>query len=790
MKPLTRSIVLFGSLLFVFLPKKITRACGFGIGSGEYRFWLLQPDIVNEPDLTPFFFSAGYLYNGDQNAAREPSDKQNILEWYNAANRTVLKNEIDTILNYTSPSNFISDLGILKDRNTFCKWLLRPENKEFYSYMVISKKIEQIAANPDPWEEGSEPDKNIPQLIQEANLLYRGCKNRFIRLRVAFQLERLYFLNNEGGKACNIYDSLIAPIKTNSWIKTAALYKTANRLPMATKQHDYILSKVFDKGGYHRTACLVKFNSATYKETLSLAKNLHERNVITAMALFNYSGRSLNEIEKIYLNEPKYKEIAFLLLREINKLEDWLVTNKVTEFAPAVYNNDRSHFKDYDAVVNYKNDKVYGEQLYSFLQKIIIDGQRKDLGLLNIYAAYLATLQKNNAAAATHLFAAKKARHTPANVKTQIKISSFLLHLQVAKKFTPRLEKELMQILHTHDSVLSIYDPTIMRNQLVLYTARKAMEKGEIARGILLLGKTNRAWGQLPIGNIKNIYQELEEKASSKDFNDIIALIDKKHKTEFENFITGKELGAPEYYSYYFGENYAVRLDKDKLLDCKATYYIKKDCLDSAIQILSLLPDSLWRQEPYVSCIAGNPFYLNVYCAHKVDAEEGMSCNKKEIVEEMLLLQRKIEEEPSKAAEYNYQLANAWYNMTYFGKNWLMMKQWWSVTETSSYSDTKQTAFNDLYFGCNQAKKYYLKAMDAATDKRLQALCCFMAGKCDENYRSYIWYAQQEGWDKKDFHKGKNPYLKQLGDDTYYKEMVGECELYESYSRKYGALTY
>lgn len=790
MKPLTRCIILLGSWMLILLPKKLANACGFGVHAGEYRFWLLQPDIVNEPDLTPFFLSAGYLYNGDQNAAEEPSVAQNILDWHNVAGGFASKKDIDTILNLTSPSEFISDINVLKNKNTFCKWLLLPQNKPFYLYMLLSKKIEQFAANPDPWEEGQVPDKNIPKLIDEAILIYRDCKPGFLKLRAAYQIERLYFLNNQGEKGCKIYDSLIAPVKTNSWIKTAALYKTAGVLPIPTDKHNYILSKAFDRGGYNRTACLVKFVSSGFHATLPLAKNTHERNVITAMNLFNYSGRSLNQIEKIYNTEPNYKEVSFLLLREINKVEDWLITNKVTEFAPAVYNNDRSAYKDYNAVTNYANDKVYGKRLYSFLQKIITDGKRKDMALIYVYAAHLAALQGNNLAASNHIAAAKKMHHIKTNVKTQIRISDFLLHLQAAKVFTPKLENELMQILQMPDSELAIYDPIIMRNQLVLYTARKAMDKGQTARGILLLGKTNRAWGQLEIGSIKNIYQELEEKASPKHFLEIISLMNKKHKTQFENFITGKELGAPECYSYYFGENYTVSLDRNKILDCMATYYIKKNYLDSALKILSKLPDSLWKQEPYATCIAGNPFYLNVNNAHKVNPNEGMTCNKKEVVEEMLILQRKIEEEPSNAAEYNYQMANALYNMTYYGKNWLMMKQWWSSGETSSYSSTKQTAFNDLYFGCTRAKKYYLKAMEAATDKKLKALCCFMAGKCDENYRSYIWYAQQSGWDKKPFHDRQNPYLKQLGDETYYKEMVNECELYESYVIRYGQLKY
>jgi hypothetical protein len=51
----TKYIILFSSCILLLLPKKTAQACGFMVAPGEFRFWLMQPDLTNESDLTPFF---------------------------------------------------------------------------------------------------------------------------------------------------------------------------------------------------------------------------------------------------------------------------------------------------------------------------------------------------------------------------------------------------------------------------------------------------------------------------------------------------------------------------------------------------------------------------------------------------------------------------------------------------------------------------------------------------------------------------------------------------------------
>src|SRR5688572_20959448 len=113
MKPLSIFILVLTSGLSVLIPKRTAQACGFFIAPGEYRFWLLQPDITNQPDLTPFYFASGYLYKQDMNAAQETYVDENNEEWFKELKGKASKEDIDTLLNATDPQYFFDELKAL-----------------------------------------------------------------------------------------------------------------------------------------------------------------------------------------------------------------------------------------------------------------------------------------------------------------------------------------------------------------------------------------------------------------------------------------------------------------------------------------------------------------------------------------------------------------------------------------------------------------------------------------------------------------------------------------------------
>lgn len=776
--------LLFISVLFL-LPQHTTQACGFYVYPGEYRFWLLQPDLTNEKDLTPFYFATNYLYKGNQYAGREVYAQQNVAEWYEAIHHKALKKDIDELLYTVTPNQFFGDEKNLAKENSFLRCLLQPSNKQLYRYFLLSKHVEEITANPDPWNEQVFPIASTNAIIDSLQQLRRQTKNPFIKLRCAYQVLRLYNYNGQQDLVDRYYDAWIAPVKTKSWVKSAAFYQVA--INYGGPRGNYLLSKVFDMGGYNRTHCLVRFSRADLDNTLKLAKNSHERNVLLAMKVFNDLGRSLTTIKQIYASEPGYSELPFLLLREINKVEDWLLTNQLTGFAtPAVYEGDYwNNYKYTDnAAINYRNDKAYAQQLSQFLHGMITDGKHPQKALLYLYAAYTDLLNGDYAGSSLHLQQASVLPHLPRNVKTQIAIHRFLLSLE--NGFGRDAETQFMQIVQTRDQELGVDDVKLMKSQLVLYTGRKMIKRGDRARGLLLLGKTDRALGQLPISAYKTVYQEIDEQATEQDYYTMLHIFSKKNKSSFERFVCEKRIHMPTEYYWWYDNTYSISWNPSKLMDGLAGLYLRQHRLADALNVLKQLPDSFWKQSPYKEYIRGNPFYLNVYNAHPVTSNDKRDLNKVQVVSEMIHLETLAKKDNSKAAECYYQLANAWYNMTWYGKNWLMVKQWWSMSEPDTYEvPLKKTAFNDDYYGCRQAKLYYEKARRLTKDKKLAALCFFMEQNCDDNYAYYMKLVNKVK-DADYNYKPDYALAKRKGVDVnYYKQVVEECETYLSFIRQY-----
>lgn len=790
-------ILLTISILLLAAPKHLAKACGFFVFPGEYRFWLLQPDLAQERELTPFYFAATYLYRRDANSGKETYPQRNIEEWLEQVRKEagkkgagkvrVLQGDIDSLLNHVPPDLFFGQTDSLARVNSFLRYLLLTENRMDYRYIQLSKKVEQLAAHPDPWEEGAVPHANIGRIIDEAQGLYRQAGSEFIKMRTAFQLMRLYGFNGNAVALCQIYDERIAPVASTSWIKSAALYQKALR--GERPEADRWFAQVFDRGDYNRSYCLMYLRSAKIDSLIRTTADAHQRVVLQAMKVFNYPGRALADIQKIYAAEPGYREIPFLLLRELNKTEDWLLTGEVTGFKPAVYHasydwqwsDDVDHYNKANALA----DRAYAQRLHEFLLRVIKDGKAVQPALLHLFAAHLSMLLGDYAGAGQQLAAADAYPQLPRNVRSQIAVNRFLLRLETRKQLDASLEASLLYLLREPAGRLGIYDADVMKDQLILYTARKMIRWGDKARGLLLLSRTRRALGELPISTYKDVYQEIAETAAPADYEQMIAILDDPHKTPFERFVTKGRFGSPWQYYDWQPSDYLV-WDRNRVLDGKASWYLRNNQPEAAAQTLRRIPDSFWRRDPYKEYTGGNPFYLDINKTGHYHGSRPVNYNKRTIVETMVALKALGRNDPSRRAEIHFQLANAWYNMTYWGNNWLMVKPWWSMHELDEgYPLVERSAFNDFYYGCDRARELYLLAMRETRDKKLATLCCFMAGICDDHRKDYL---SSTGRQTRSVAHG-NPYLGSLRakgvDDRDYEKLVKECPVYLDYIRTF-----
>jgi hypothetical protein len=582
MKPLSRCILAFSICLLLVLPKKIAQACGFYIWPGEYRFWLLQPDLTNQKDLSPFFFATTTYYPDVNPEGISVHCQQNIAEWRALMGNKASEQDIEEILYKTSPDDFLNRINHLAKTNSFAALLKLPRNRNLLQYMRLAKKVEAWATKPDPWQENKLTDTTLDRLLEEAEKLYATTSNKTIRLRIAYQMMRMHGYNWEPTLAIKTWNEKIASVKTNSYIKYAALYERAIHTP--SPERYCLLSRVFDQSTFNRNHCLIRFGTPSLKDILPLAATEHERTVLYAMRAFSVPGRTLHNIKFIYTREPNYKEITFLLLREINKTEDWLLTSKVTGFEPATYSRFLADNEDIGQ--NYKRDLIYTRELYDFVKLMLAEGKNKDRALLHIYAAHLAFIQGLYTESRQFLNLAARIPNVPANVKTQLLVNDLLLSLEEDHSFGKTTENKLIHLLLTPSRKLGVHSTDIMKDQLILYAGRKLMRDGQRVKGMLLLGKTRRALGELPIGNYKTIYEIVWENATAADYDDILHILHKKQPSPFEKFVSKGNIRSPYSYQEWSREYDSIGWNWNKLLDLKAGWYIRQDSLEKALLVL------------------------------------------------------------------------------------------------------------------------------------------------------------------------------------------------------------
>ena len=786
------------------MPLKEVNSCGFYAFPEDFRFWLFQPQLANIATLQHFTLTSNGYYTPDGEAFYGSDLKdtvyyqENITEWFAALGGEPSQNDIRTVLYHLEPAVFFEQYPQELKNNSFIRVLQKPQYKELLDYLLFAKKCEQVM-NVDPWAEEETLGEDLTQVLEQGNQLYAGAGNAFVRLRTAYQRLKLnHYLENSA--ACNqIYDEEIAPVKTNSWIKSSALFYKA--VAVAGDESYYLLTRVFDESHDKRlrSVMLLHEDPEVWERILPLTRNNHDKAVLHTMQEIRNPGRSLEKMKEIYQLEPAYPDFKILLEREINKLEDWVMTPALTEYQPAL---DFFAWYDEDADArNWENDMAYLKEVRDFVVQLLREGKQPDKAFLLVSAAWLSFLNNDYIIASAYLEEARKLANIPANVGLQLRLTDLLNETLRTGKISAKAEQAILDFFIYLDARKSeVPQYKVFRSQVALLLAEKFIEKGEVAKGILLHAHSTRDFGGFDyIGSTKTPYHRLLETAMPADYDRLLAILDKKDKSPFEIYL----LKNPVFYRYTdwrldeateewveYDRNEGATWDINLIKDYKAMWYVNRNKLDSAYAILRTVPDTFWQQEPYQSMMNCNPFFVDFYRPHQFVAADTAVYNKTSLLRRVLDLQQEAEKNPARRAQNYFLLANAYYNMTWRGNVWLMNRVWWSGGEDYYVFDPDKeeplTPFEENYYGATIAKSYYLKALEETKDKKLASLCLFMAGKCEDQYNAAV--AQRKG-EADQYVSGRNPYLglykSRFRDMSTYLEMTRSCSVYQDFIGRY-----
>ncbi len=175
--------------------------------------------------------------------------------------------------------------------------------------------------------------------------------------------------------------------------------------------------------------------------------------------------------------------------------------------------------------------------------------------------------------------------------------------------------------------------------------------------------------------------------------------------------------------------------------------------------------------------------------------EKKFSSDKLAFAESMQRLMQLTVNDKANAAKHFYKIANALYNMTYYGHTWELVQ--YSRSGSDGYNIPKDaTAFQREYYGCFAAHDYFEKALNASADQNFKARCLFMMAKCSQkqihkpDYSDYNNnYNQLDASEKLYWTMfKKNRYfprlLKDYGTTPFYKEAFNTCSFLRDFVKK------
>ncbi len=762
-------------LLFLLSFSKIY-SCVWFENTENYRIAMFRAELKYFGAFKPFYYTPDFLFSllPDQNGF----DKiENAKLWQEFLSKSVNINDILVILYKTSPDMFVLSYQDKKlqetfEENTFIAELLKPGNAEVLDYLVFAKQNEFFNfLESDPWGDIDDGDlvnrsEMLKNLFFTCSEKLKNVKNEFLKKRFAFQMVRLYHFAEQYPACIEAVDKYFPTPKTNILDAWALLFKALSLDNLGKNiEANYLYAMTFSYSDEKKIRCFNGFNieKNIIEQTLKLTKNNEEKAAVLSLQAFRSPSPSLEILQEIYKLSNENRNFAPLILREINKLEDWLITPKLTDNSPSFY---------YENVekINREKDKKYLEKCLIFLTEIFpkSSGEMKDF--LAISIAHLHFINDNVAEGKS--FLAKISPQAPSGIVFQKNIDELLVEI-----YSGNLQNETAQ--RNIVSKLQYIEKFAKQNKeinKILYSVTLQLstqyEKlNDFAVSGLLFTKSQRYKFRYDKFSDYSYFvgyywflSYFDEKATISDMENLLKIISSQ-KTVFEKYLCDQPLAS-----------------KNAYLDLKGTFAFRNQDFETSFQIFSQIPDSFWTKTyEFSRYLDENPFIPKDFPQKR---DFSYSFNKTKFLKELISLKKESE----KSAESCLKLANALYNCTYWGNSWMMTYYGWSQYEfyrTNYFSDEKpdeKVIKRKLkYYNCTNAKILYEKVLNFSNATAEQkAMANFMLHLCELNRLTVLNAGKNENF----LDSYKSLYIKELYEkyaSTEVFKIVAECPTLESW---------
>ncbi|WP_343701397.1 hypothetical protein [Chitinophaga sp.] len=757
-----RFTIFCASFLAIFLTGAVyVLSCGPEPDPYDYYTSFYNPALPAANGFEPFYYTGLAEYYGSEASEED----LNLRDWHAFFSGKATEKDIrEFIYTYTRPQmatlyNHIEKGSTLEApdsvrKNTLTQYFIGSKDRETLGYLMYAKQCEAHTGGKDSWETPVRDSSTMLKLSRNGVQLYKACKDERIRERYAFQATRLAHYGRNYAQALQYYDSLAAPIRSTSLMhyKTLALKAGALMRTGAGAQSAYIFSQVFEKAPSQRQMAFlnVRWAGATEQQVMELCRNNEEKATVAAMFAFRQYEPYPQGIRKIYGLHPQSPMLDVLLAREISKLEDGYLHNRLNleRYGSAGY-----HYSEIPA--------TQVTELQHLADSLAAGGRVNEPALWQVSSAYLSYMLKDYAGARQKLAAAKAGTGRP-QLQDQWEIVRLLVAISEQPRIDRKFEAELLASFNWLDSRLDTsarkdhyysspdnqainrnFYTVMYRNLLDYVVATRYQEQGDINRMALVLSKRDKVLSYSFNFDYASATDFIKDSMQAPQLENLYSLLQQKRKTPFEQYLCDE-----------------FQMTEDEVGEAIAINYVRQHNFADAVS---------WFKKSRSSLSAGMVFTEQLQDYGLDTAETGIS--QLEYAATMVELEKKMKNGKATAQDY-YKYATGLFSISYYGHSYHFSASYrpstcWYQPGYDEHPGLKQ------YFGCYRAEEYYKKAADAAQDPEFKARSLYMAARCAQKHL----YAPDTDWYL--LASGKNPHFRQLirdcGNTAFYKETFDRC---------------
>lgn len=764
MKALYRKLLIAtNALLLIIVSYTNTNSCGPEVYADERRIALFRSYLSGFDNLQSFYYTPAFTSMSDSDPLKTDYHR-NCKEWQVFTGQQVSIKDIYEVQYAMHPDKFLYAIKhpAASEENTFMKWLLQPAHKATLDYLSFAKRLEfaQIA-EADPWKAGDawqagETTYSTRFYDSISRYAMEQCGQvhpTFLQERYAFQaIKSLSYTNYTGDKkpvadfgerTRQCYEKYLLHKKTivADW---GLIYYAV--VQQDEQKEQLLMLQAFDRSEEKKAYAQRYFYP---KKLLALKATVTDpatRTLISVVASIKNPGRSLREIQEISAADPSNKYLPLLICREVNKLEDWLLSPELLKFGSA------GKFYQHK---NIQKDRLYlrevRDQFIAMLPAAASNRELLTLAIVHLFqvdhqyteaAAYLKTIHPTN----------------PRYIKQQA-IATTLNLIYTADITKPNIQqalyKQLAAIIHMGEEKydfqgFDVYTLSKTISQLYLALSWQMQAKGDVVMAALLSEKANilvndyygsfDSYADVPDTISYKRIAFFDKYASPADIDALLSFKHRQHKTAFEKLITPSIWPPDDFY-----------------LDVKGTILLRKKQYKAAMATFNRIPDHFWNENYAYGDHLTRQYIGSTVALTGIDKTPHKKypyTSKKLILRDIITLLDALDtvQQSAEKARLSLLAGNALFNISRPGTAWMMfsygksagekVNDWSDWYHWASYTfSPNDKAYEQSYYRCADAVQLYHQALAyAGTNKEIAAQATVMLAVCDEAVRNYFSY--------------------------------------------------